>query len=127
MLDSVYRMTLRLLNIEIPGHVAQSVTCLATDASLTADPRVAGSISARSHTFVEIDFEIISTSFFSLPLNHSKRIVVSYKRRYVHEVLVYCLSKLAQETSVVRWTDRPTMTIAVDYGRKATTQTNKTN
>ena len=44
-----------------PGRVAQSVTCLATDASLTADPGVASSIPARSHTFVEIDHEIIST------------------------------------------------------------------
>ena len=44
-----------------PGRVAQSVTCLATDASLTADPGVASSIPARSHTFVEIDPEIIST------------------------------------------------------------------
>ena len=35
--------------------------CLATDASLTADPGVASSIPARSHTFVEIDHEIIST------------------------------------------------------------------
>ena len=34
---------------------------LATDASLTADPGVASSIPARSHTFVEIDHEIIST------------------------------------------------------------------
>ena len=39
----------------------QSVTCLATDASLTADPGVASSIPARSHTFLEIDHEIIST------------------------------------------------------------------
>ena len=45
----------------IPGHVAQSVTCLATDASLTADPGVASSIPARPFTFVEIDHEIIST------------------------------------------------------------------
>ena len=44
----------------IPGRVAQSVACLATDACLTADPRVASSILARSHTFVEIDHEIIS-------------------------------------------------------------------
>ena len=43
------------------GLVAQSVTCLATDASLTAGPGVASSIPARSHTFVEIDHEIIST------------------------------------------------------------------
>ena len=39
----------------------QSASCLATDASLTADPGAASSIPARSHTFVEIDHEIIST------------------------------------------------------------------
>ena len=33
---------------------------LATDASLTADLGAASLISARSHTFVEIDYEIIS-------------------------------------------------------------------
>ena len=44
-----------------PGRVAQSVTCLATDACLTAGPGVASSIPVRSHTFVEIDHEIIST------------------------------------------------------------------
>ena len=38
----------------------QSVTCLTTDARLTADPGVASSISALSHTFMEIDHEIIS-------------------------------------------------------------------
>ena len=37
------------------GRVAQSVTCLATDACLTADPGVVSSIPARYHTFVEID------------------------------------------------------------------------
>ena len=46
---------------ERPGRVAQSVTCLATDACLTADPGVASSIPAWSHTFVEIDHDIIST------------------------------------------------------------------
>ena len=45
----------------LPGRVAQSVTCLATDASLTADPGVASSIPAWSHTFMEIDHEIISS------------------------------------------------------------------
>ena len=45
----------------LPGRVAQLVTCLATDACLTADPGVASSIPARYHTFVEIDHEIIST------------------------------------------------------------------
>ena len=43
-----------------PGRVAQSITCLATDVCLTADPRVASSILVRSHTFVEIDHEMIS-------------------------------------------------------------------
>ena len=41
----------------LPGSVAQSVTCLATDACLTADPGVL----VRSHTFVRIDHEMIST------------------------------------------------------------------
>ena len=45
----------------VPGGVGQLVMCLATDASLTADPGVASSIPARSHTFVEIEHEIIST------------------------------------------------------------------
>ena len=44
-----------------PGRIAQLVMCLATDASLTADPRVASLIPARSHTLVESDYEIIST------------------------------------------------------------------
>ena len=82
--------------------------------SLTADQGVASLIPARSHTFLEIDHEIISTSFSSLLLNHSRRYVVSYKRKYVYEVLVNCLFKLAQEKSV-------------DLGRRATKQTNKQN
>ena len=43
-----------------PGCEAQSVTCLAIDANLTAETGVANSIPARSHTFMEIDCEIIS-------------------------------------------------------------------
>ena len=57
------------INSCIPGRVAQSVTCLVTDAKLTADPGVASSIPARSHTFVEIDHEIISTVIL-LPSAH---------------------------------------------------------
>ena len=49
------------LKEKIQGRVAQSVTCLATIACMTADPGVASSILAQSHTFVEIDHEIIST------------------------------------------------------------------
>ena len=80
-----------------PGRVAQSVTCLATDACLTADTGVASSILVRSHTFVEIDHEMISTVILLLPLIHSRRVVVSYKRKYVHELLVNRLFKPAQE------------------------------
>ena len=70
--------------------------CLKTDASLTADPGVASPILARSRTFVQIDHEIISM-VFSILLNHSRRVVVSYKRKYLHKVLVNCLLKFAQE------------------------------
>ena len=80
----------------------QSVTCLATDASLIADPGVASSTPARSHTFLEIDHEIFLRSFSFLPRNHSRRVVVSYKRKYVHKVLVNGLFKPAQEKSVDR-------------------------
>ena len=80
----------------IPGRVAQLVVCLATDACLTADPGVASSIPARSHTLVEIDHEIISRIIF-LPSAESLIDVVSYKRKYVHGVLVNRLIKLAQE------------------------------
>ena len=61
-----------------------------------------------SHTFVEgtpafpieIDHEIISTTIH-LPSADSRRVGVRYKRKYVHEVLVNCLVKLAQEKRVV--------------------------
>ena len=81
----------------VPGRVAQSVTCLATDACLTADPVVASSIPVRSHTFVEIDLEIISTVILLPSADLFRRVVVSYKRKYVHELLVNRLFKPAQE------------------------------
>ena len=80
-----------LLSHTKKGHAAQLVMCLTTDACLIADPGVASSIPALSHTFVEIGREIISTVIL---LNHSRRVVVSYKRKYVHKVLVNCLFKL---------------------------------
>ena len=63
--------------------------------------------------------------FSSLPLNHSRRAVVSYKGKHVHKVLVHCLFKLAQEKSMVRCTECPAMTIAVDFGSKETKKTPK--
>ena len=56
----------------ILGRVGQLVTCL------TADTGVASLIPARSHTFVEIGHEIISTAIL-LPSAVSSRVVVSYK------------------------------------------------
>ena len=84
-----------LIKAEMQGHVAQLVTCLATDACLTVDPGMASLIPSRSHTFMEIDNEIISMVI--LLLNHSRRVVVIYKQKYVYRVLVNSLFKLAQE------------------------------
>ena len=50
---------------------------------------------------MEIDHEIISTAIV-LPSADSRRVVVSYKRKYVHEVLVNRLVKLDLKKSVVR-------------------------
>ena len=66
-----------------------------------ADPGVVSLIPAWTYLFTEIDDEIISTAI-PLPSAGSRRVVVSYKRKYVHEVLVNSSVKLAQEKSVVR-------------------------
>ena len=104
------------------GRIAQSVMCLATDASLTADLGVASSILTLSHTFVEIVYGhsppfrwIIQEGLLSVT---SKSMCTKYW-------LTAC-SSLPRKKSVVSWTDHPTMTIAVDLGRKVTKQTNDT-
>ena len=79
-----------------PGRIVQSLTCLTVDTCLTADPGVAHSIPARPDTSVEIDRKIISMAIL-LPSTYSRRVIVSYKRKYVHKVLVNPLVKLAQE------------------------------
>ena len=56
--------------------------------------------------------------YIALPLHDLRRVVVSYKRKYVHEVLANRLVELAQEKSVVRLTDCSDMTIAVDWDVK---------
>ena len=97
----------RMKNTTIPQHnvlkkrkktkqVEQLVTCLTTNTRLNADPGVASAITAPSHTFLEIDHEIVSTAILP-PSADSSGVVVSYKRKFVHEVLVNCLVKLAQE------------------------------
>ena len=55
----------------------------------------------------------------------SRRAIVSYWRKYVHEVLVNRLGGLSlPRKSVVRLTDRPDMTLDVYRGRKTTMQCN---
>ena len=67
----------------IPRPLTQWIT------HLTADPEVTSSIPARSHTFMEIDHEIILKSFSSFRWFK--------KGKFMHKVLVKCLVKLAQE------------------------------
>ena len=60
--ENIYKFMLGIfvnLNLCPPGHIAKLVTCLATDACLTADLGVVSLILARSHTLVEFDREII--------------------------------------------------------------------
>ena len=98
------------------GHIGQSVTCPAGDLG------VVSLIPAGTHTLVEIDHEIISTVIL-LPSADSRKVVVSYKRKYVHKVLVNCLVKFAQEK--VWLGDSLDMTIAVDWDVKNQTKPKK--
>ena len=60
---------------------------------------------------------------FVSPSAFSRRAVVSYWRKYVHEVLVNRLGGLSlRRKSVVRLTDRRDMTLDVYRGRKTTIQ-----
>ena len=72
--------------------------CLAADTCLAADQGVVSLIPAPSHIFEEIDLEIISTVIL-VPSADSRRVVVSYKRKYVqqHEVLANCFVNLARK------------------------------
>ena len=59
------------------GHLAQSVTCLATIACLTADPGVTSSILVLVHNIMEIDHEITSKAIFLLSTDSFKNGVFS--------------------------------------------------
>ena len=88
----------------LPGRVAQSVGHLTlSQGSWVRYP-------VWQHTFVS-------------PAAFSRRAVVSYWRKYVHEVLVNRLGGLSlPRKSVVRLTDRPDMTLDIYRGRKTTMQ-----
>ena len=75
----------------------QSVACLDTDTSLSANPGVMRSIPARSHTFVEIDHGIISMAILLPSAESFKKGCCQLLQKYVHEVLVDGLFKHTQE------------------------------
>ena len=79
-----------------PGQVVQSVMCLTANMCLIEDQGVTSLIPGWFNTFMEIDHIIIS-SIILLPSADSRRVVVSYYRKYVQEILVNHLVKLAQE------------------------------
>ena len=85
-----------------PGRVAQSVTCLATDACLTAIPGVASSIPARSHTFVEIDHEIISTVILLPSADSFKKGCCQLQAKVCAQITGYPLVQACPGKSVVR-------------------------
>ena len=64
-----------------------------------------------------------AVTMYCFPSADSRGAVVSYWRKYVHEVLVNRLGGLSlPRKSVVRLTDRPDMTLDVYCGHKTTTQ-----
>ena len=89
---------------------------------LCSDLGVASWIPARSHTFVEIDHEIISTVILLPSAESFKKGCCQLQAIVCARSTCNCLVKLAQE-KVWLGTDLPAMTIAVDLGRKATKQT----
>ena len=92
------------LKVFLPGRVAQSV------GHLTRKSGVLGTILGLA-------------TYFRFSFRFFKKAVVSFWRKYVHEVLVNRLGGLSQPMkSVVRLTDRPDMTLDVHCGRKTTMQ-----
>ena len=71
-------------------------------ASLTADPGVATSILARSHTFVEIDDELISMVILLPSAESLKKGCCQLQAKVICARSTGYLFKLVQEKSVVR-------------------------
>ena len=89
-------------SLRLPGRVAQSV----------------GHLTCKSGVRYPVwQYNFVSPSAFS------RRAVVSYWRKYVHEVMVNRLGGLSMpRKSVLRLTNRPDMTLDVYRGRKTTIQ-----
>ena len=87
-----------------PGRVAQSV----------------GHLTRKSESWVRYP---VWPHYFVSPSADSRGTVVSYWRKYVHEVLVNRLGGLSlPRKSIVKLTGRPDMTSDVCRGHKTTTQ-----
>ena len=89
------------MTVSVPGRVAQSVTCLATDACLAAIPGVASLIPARSHTFVEIDHEIISTVILLPSADSFKKVCCQLQAKVCARITGYPLVQACRGKSVV--------------------------
>ena len=72
-----------------------------SDAVKSADPGVASVIPARSHSFMEIDHEIIYYGHSSLPLINSRRVVVRYKRKMCTNYWLTSCSSLLRKSVVI--------------------------
>ena len=101
------------------GRIEQLVTCLATDACLTADPGVA----RRSQpipllTFVEIDHKIISKVILLPSADSFKKGCCQLQAKVCAQSIGYPLVQACPGKKMVRCTDRPDMTIAVDWDLK---------
>ena len=108
-----------------PGQVAQSVPWMTIDACLTADQGVVRSIHARSHSFMEIDYEIISTVILPSADSFKKGWCRFTRESMCMKYWLITCSSLPRKKGVVRWTDHPNMTIVIDWEvKQLTKQTN---
>ena len=88
--------------------------------SRTAGPRSA--VGSMINSRARGPRSIPGPAYFRFSFLDSRRAVVSYWRKYVHEVLVNHLGDISlPRKSVVRLTDCPDMTIDFYHGRKTTT------
>ena len=92
-----------MFNVSLPGRVAQSVKCLATDACLTANQgsRVR-SFHGEFDTFVEIDHEIISTVILLPSADSFKKGCCQLQAKVCARITGYPLVQACPGKSVVR-------------------------
>ena len=80
----------------------------------------------RSHTYMEIDHEIISMVILLPSTESFKNCCCQLQAKVCAQSTGSLLIQACPRKSVDWWSDRPAMTIAVGLGLKATKQTNKT-